>query len=282
MRNIGIMAHIDAGKTTTTERILFYTGRMHRPGEVDDGATQMDYMEQERERGITITSAATTCAVARPLDQHHRHAWPRGLHGRGRAEPARARRSRRRLLRRRRRRAPVARRSGGRPTSYGVPRLAFINKMDRLGADFDRGDRDDARAAGRRPVPVLLPIGSEDGFRGIIDLLAMQRAALPRGRPRVRPATTGRSPPSSPPTAAAARQQLIEAAGGAWTRRSWSSSSPSSEPTPAQLRAGAAPRHARRQLVPVLCGSALSNKGVQPLLDAVVDFLPSPARPRRS
>jgi elongation factor G len=143
-RNFGIMAHIDAGKTTTTERILFYTGVSHKIGEVHDGAATMDWMEQEQERGITITSAATTCVLeghgqvdARAPLQHHRHPRPRRLHHRSRAFAARARRRGVRAVRRRRRAAAVRDRVAP-GNKYKVPRMAFVNKMDRTGANFDK------------------------------------------------------------------------------------------------------------------------------------------------
>ena len=173
-RNIGISAHIDAGKTTTTERILFYTGVNHKIGEVHDGAATMDWMEQEQERGITITSAATTCfwkgmelRLPRAPHQHHRHPGPRRLHDRSRALDARARR----------RRAWCTDAVGGvQPQSetvwrqankYKVPRLAFVNKMDRTGANFftvyDQMMVDRLKA---NPVPIVIPIGAEDNFTG--------------------------------------------------------------------------------------------------------------------
>jgi elongation factor G len=148
-RNIGIAAHIDAGKTTLTERILFYTGMIHKIGEVHEGTTVTDWMEQERERGITITSAATTCSGCsarrraftsftrhQNARQHHRHSRPRGFHGRGGALAARARRRHRGVLRRRRRAAAV-RNVWRQANKYGVPRIAFVNKMDRTGANFN-------------------------------------------------------------------------------------------------------------------------------------------------
>ena len=167
------MAHIDAGKTTTTERILFYTGVNYKIGETHEGNATMDWMVQEQERGITITSAATTCFWKDHAHQHHRHAGPCRLHRRGGAMPARAGRLRDRPLRQGRRRAPdgngVA--SGGRITN--VPRMIYVNKMDITGADFYNVmdmiyDRLKANA-----VPIQLPIGKESDFRGIIDLIDM-------------------------------------------------------------------------------------------------------------
>ncbi len=172
VRNIGIMAHIDAGKTTTTERILFYSGRVHRPGEVDDGAAQMDYMEQEKERGITITSAATTTSwrdtqiniIDTPGHVDFTVEVERSLRVLDGAV------------------AVFCAVGGVEPQSetvwkqadkYSVPRIAFINKMDRLGADFDRAVAMIEERLGARPVPVTMPIGAEDGFRGIIDLRTM-------------------------------------------------------------------------------------------------------------
>ena len=163
--NIGIMAHIDAGKTTTTERILYYTGVNYKIGEVHDGAATMDWMQQEQERGITITSAATTCEWNGPPHQYHRHARPRRLHDRGGALAACARRCRRRLLRRGWCRAAV--RDGlapGRPL-YGVPRIAFVNKMDRVGADFQNAVEMMRDRLGANPLPIQLPIGVEETSR---------------------------------------------------------------------------------------------------------------------
>ena len=179
-RNIGISAHIDAGKTTTTERILFYTGVSHKIGEVHDGAAVMDYMEQEQERGITITAAATTC-FWKGMDNHfpeHRiniidTPGPRRLHDRSRAQPARARQ----------RRAVFCAVAGVQPQSetvwrqmnrYGVPRIAFVNKMDRAGANFLRCVEQIKTRLRGNPVPMQLPIGAEDKFEGVVDLIRMK------------------------------------------------------------------------------------------------------------
>ena len=183
IRNIGIMAHIDAGKTTTTERILYYTGRVHRPGDVDDGATQMDYMEQERERGITIMSAATTCSWR----EHRINIIDTPGHVDFTAEVERSLRVLDGAV------AVFCGVGGVEPQSetvwrqadrYSVPRIAFINKMDRMGADFGQGGPEHGRAPRRADrCPVNLPIGAEDGFRGIIDLLAMNVRAAERSGP---------------------------------------------------------------------------------------------------
>ena len=168
-RNIGIAAHIDAGKTTTTERILYYTGRLHRMGEVHDGTATMDYMEQEQERGITITSAAHDLLLEGSPDQHHRYAGPRRFHGRGRALAARARR-RDRLVRCRGRACSRSRKPfGGRPTNTRVPRLAFINKMDRAGANFDYAVQTMIDRLKANPLAIQLPIGVEDKLKGVVD-----------------------------------------------------------------------------------------------------------------
>ena len=198
VRNIGIMAHIDAGKTTTTERILYYTGRTHKMGEVHEGTTTMDWMAQEQERGITITAAATTRDWRDHPHQHHRHARPRGLHGRGRAQPARARRRRRRLRRRRRRRAPV--RDGlapGRPLRRAAHRLH----------QQDGPHRRRLRRLGRRSMAIASAptrcrsrsrSASEDDFRGVVDLDRACRAVVCDGRARRETSRRARSRPSSP------------------------------------------------------------------------------------
>ena len=273
VRNIGIMAHIDAGKTTTTERILFYTGRVHRPGDVDDGATQMDYMEQERERGITITSAATTCAWR----EHRINIIDTPGHVDFTAEVERSLRVLDGAV------AVFCGVGGVEPQSetvwrqadrYSVPRIAFINKMDRLGADFGRAVQSMVERLGAKPVPVSLPLGSEDAFRGIIDLLAMN-VRVPNEDDLGATWTIEEIPADRLVDAQTARLELIEAAAEA-DEELMELFLAEREPTVAQLKAGLRRATIAGQLVPVLCGSALKNKGVQEVLDAVVDYLPSP------
>jgi elongation factor G len=267
------MAHIDAGKTTTTERILFYTGRVHRPGDVDDGATQMDYMEQERERGITITSAATTTVW--------RDHWINLIDTPGHVDfTVEVERSLRVLD------GAVAvfcGVGGVEPQSetvwkqadrYGVPRLAFVNKMDRLGADLDRVISMMRERLHARPVAVVLPIGSEDTFRGIIDLIEM-RALLFHEEDLGSTWEDAPIPAEFAAAAAAARLTLIEAA-AEQDEEVMELFVAEQEPTPAQLVRALRRGTLAASLVPVFCGSALKNKGVQRLLDGVVDFLPSP------
>ena len=172
-RNFGIMAHIDAGKTTTTERILYYTGKSHKIGEVHEGAATMDWMEQEQERGITITSAATTAFWNEQAPQHHRHARPRRLHHRGRAFAARARR-RGCVLDSNQGVEPQTETVWRQGDKYNVPRIVFANKMDKIGADFFKCLDDIKTRLGAKPVAIQLPIGSEQNFKGLIDLVRMK------------------------------------------------------------------------------------------------------------
>ncbi len=273
IRNIGIMAHIDAGKTTSTERILFYTGRVHRPGEVDDGAAQMDYMEQEKERGITITSAATTTSwrdvqiniIDTPGHVDFTVEVERSLRVLDGAV------------------AVFCAVGGVEPQSetvwkqadrYGVPRIAFINKMDRLGADFARAVTMMVERLHARPVPVCLPIGAEDQFAGVIDLVAMN-ARIYRDELGTEFDDTD-IPADYADLAAEARQNLLEAAAEA--DEEVMELFLADEAVPADLLVRALRRGTIEQgIVPVLCGSALKNKGVQRLMDAIVDYLPSPA-----
>ena len=272
VRNIGIMAHIDAGKTTTTERILFYTGRLHRMGEVHEGSAAMDWMIQEQERGITITSAATSCvwhdASINIIDTPGHVDFTieverslRVLDGAiavfcavGGVEPQ----------------SETVWRQADR---YGVPRIAFVNKMDRVGADFFNVVRMMRDRLGTNAVPVQIPIGSEDTFRGVVDLVEM-RAVLYKddlGRER----EIGEVPPEIIGEARSHRDRLIESLAeldDSIMEKYLEGESVS----PAQLKSAIRAGTLSNALTPVLCGSAFRNKGIQLLLDAVVDYLPSP------
>jgi len=274
VRNIGIMAHIDAGKTTSTERILYYTGRVHRPGEVDDGAAQMDYMEQERERGITITSAATTCywrgyrvnIIDTPGHVDFTVEVERSLRvldgavavfcGVGGVEPQ----------------SETVWRQADR---YGVPRIAFVNKMDRLGADFGRAVQMMVDRLGAKPVPMQLPIGREDTFVGVVDLLEMQ-AIYDNEDDLGQSYRTEEIPAELRDAAAEARLRLIETLAEV-DEQIMELFVAERDPDTAQLHAALRRATIENHLVPVFCGSALKNKGVRRLIDGIVDYLPSPA-----
>jgi elongation factor G len=272
-RNIGIMAHIDAGKTTTTERILFYTGVNYKMGEVHDGAATMDWMEQEQERGITITSAATTCA----WNDHRINIIDTPGHVDFTIEVERSLRVLDGAI------AVFDAVAGVEPQSetvwrqadkYQVPRIAFVNKMDRVGADFDRClDMMRDRLAAR-PVPVQIPIGVEDGFVGVVDLIEQQAVRWQDGALGAE-FEVGPVPAELQPAVAAARDRLLEAA--AESDDALTTAYLEGEPiAPDQVRKALRDATLRLQLVPVLCGAAFKNKGIQPLLDAVVSYLPSP------
>ena len=271
-RNIGIMAHIDAGKTTTTERILYYTGRSYKIGEVHEGAAVMDWMVQEQERGITITSAATTC--------RWRDTWINIIDTPGHVDfTVEVERSLRVLD------GAVAvfdAVAGVEPQTetvwrqankYAVPRMCFVNKMDRVGADFDRTvamirDRLDAT-----PAVIQLPIGAEGGFVGVIDLLAMRALVWEEGMGEK---WSEREIPDELVTAAEdARHSLVDVVSN-FDDNVMERYVSEEEITSQDLRTALRTATIASQLVPVLCGSAFKNKGVQPMLDAVVDFLPSP------
>ena len=273
MRNIGIMAHIDAGKTTTTERILYYTGKSHRMGEVDHGDATMDWMEQEQNRGITITSAATTCF----WKDHQINIIDTPGHVDFTAEVERSLRVLDGAI------AIFCAVSGVEPQSetvwhqandYHVPRIAYINKMDRVGADFYGVIEEMTKKLGAFPVPLQLPIGRESGFAGIIDLIAMDEI-------RWDPESLGVSIMRVP--LAEENREIAEA----WRERMIDSlSSASDELTGLFLDGKEIPESLLKsvvrsetiaeRLVPVFCGASLRNMGVQPLLDAVVDYLPAP------
>ncbi|NTV03392.1 GTP-binding protein, partial [bacterium] len=273
VRNIGIMAHIDAGKTTTTERILYYTGRVHIPGEVHDGATQMDFMEQEKERGITITAAATTCAWR----DHRVNIIDTPGHVDFTVEVERSLRVLDGAV------AVFCAVGGVEPQSetvwrqadkYRVPRLAFVNKMDRPGADFDRVVGMMVERLGARPAPIQLPDGSGEDFRGVIDLLTM-RVRYPDQADLGASYEDAEIPAAMLPAARQARAKLVETVAEV-DEQMMECYLEEREPADEELLAGLRRATLGAHLVPVLCGSAFKNNGVQKLLDAVVDFLPSP------
>ena len=279
-RNIGIMAHIDAGKTTTTERILFYTGISHKIGEVHDGAAVMDWMEQEQERGITITSAATTCfwsGMAGDMDMHRVNIIDTPGHVDFTIEVERSLRVLDGTC------AVFCAVGGVEPQSetvwrqanrYGVPRLAFVNKMDRAGADFGRvvdQIRDRLRAV---PVPVQLPIGASEDFAGVVDLID-QKAIYWNEADMGATFELEDIPEGMVAACHKAREYMIETAAEGddeLMEKYLEAGELSSE----DIRKGLRLRTLRNEIVPVLCGSAFKNKGVQAMLDAVVHYLPSP------
>ena len=272
-RNIGIMAHIDAGKTTTTERVLFYTGVNHKMGEVHDGAATMDWMQQEQERGITITSAATTCS----WNDHRINIIDTPGHVDFTIEVERSLRVLDGAI------GIFCGVAGVEPQSetvwhqadkYWVPRIAFVNKMDRVGADFDRVIEMMRDRLGANAVPLQLPIGTEDSFLGVVDLL--NEAAIYWDEDSLGAEfRTEPVPEDLVESVARARERLVEAAADFdedMAHRFLDDQPVSAEQLRKAIREGVL----KRELVPVLCGSAFKNKGVQPLLDAVIDYLPSP------
>jgi elongation factor G len=271
-RNIGIMAHIDAGKTTTTERILFYTGKVHRIGETHDGGATMDWMAQERERGITITSAATTCH----WKGHRINILDTPGHVDFTVEVERSLRVLDGAV------AVFCSVGGVEPQSetvwrqadkYHVPRLAYINKMDRVGADFQRGLDMISERLGANPVAIQWPIGSEDTFRGIVDLVEMKAHLYvdDLGTSEER-----EIPEEILDVVEDARQRLIEKVAES-DEELTEKYLEGIEITPEEIKVALRKACIRVDLIPVLCGSSFKNKGVQLLLDAVVDYLPSPS-----
>ena len=273
VRNIGFMAHIDAGKTTTTERILFYTGVTHRLGEVHDGQATMDWMEQEQERGITITSAATTCY----WQDHRINIIDTPGHVDFTIEVERSLRVLDGVV------AVFDAVGGVEPQSetvwrqadrYGVPRLAFINKMDRVGADINRCLDMMRERLKANPVLVQLPLGEEDRFQGIIDLINMNALIYDEATKGMQ-FTVAEIPADYQELAQEQQTLLLEAL--AEVDEEIMERYLRDEPVDAEMMRRALRRGTiSLALVPVLCGSAFKNKGIQPLLDAVVDYLPSP------
>jgi elongation factor G len=271
-RNIGIMAHIDAGKTTTTERILYYTGRSHKMGEVHEGAATMDWMEQEQERGITITSAATTCEWA----DHRINIIDTPGHVDFTVEVERSLRVLDGAV------ALFDSVAGVEPQSetvwrqadkYHVPRIAYINKMDRIGADFERGVQTMIDRLGAHPVPIQLPIGAESEFKGLIDLINMK--AIVYKDELGKDVSIEEIPGELLDAANAAREHLLDEVSH-YDDELVELILEEQEIPAAQLVAAIRRATLSSQMTPVLCGSSFKNKGVQPLLDAVIDFLPSP------
>ncbi|RMG93388.1 MAG: elongation factor G [Deltaproteobacteria bacterium] len=276
LRDIGIMAHIDAGKTTTTERILYYTGITHRIGEVHDGAAVMDYMEQEQERGITITAAATTCTWR----DHRINIIDTPGHVDFTVEVERSLRVLDGAV------AVFDAVAGVEPQSetvwrqadrYGVPRVAFVNKMDRVGATLQRTVDMMRERLGAKPLVLQLPVGVESEFDGVVDLLRMVRVKF-EGEQGERVVESPLSPEDPLfERAVAARAELVEAVADVDDAvMELYLGDAGADVSDADLRAAIRRATLRNAAVAVLCGSALRNKGVQPLLDAVVDFLPSP------
>jgi elongation factor G len=279
-RNIGIMAHIDAGKTTTTERVLFYTGVSHKIGEVHHGAAIMDWMEQEQERGITITSAATTCfwsGMDKQYEQHRINIIDTPGHVDFTIEVERS-------LRVLDGAVTVLCAVGGvepqtetvwrQGNKYGVPRLVFVNKMDRAGANFLRVVGQLVDRLGANPVPIQLPIGAEEHFEGVIDLITMR--ALYWDDANMGMTYEAREIPEALQADAAAwREKMVEAAaeGDEELLDKFLGDSELSED---EIRRGLRKRTLAGELVPMMCGSAFKNKGVQAMLDAVIEFMPSP------
>ena len=279
-RNIGIAAHIDAGKTTTTERILFYTGVSHKIGEVHDGAATMDWMEQEQERGITITSAATTCfweGTAKQFKQHRFNIIDTPGHVDFTIEVERSLRVLDGAV------VVFCGSSGVEPQSetvwrqanrYEVPRIAFINKMDRAGADFLKVIDQMKKRLGANAVPIQLAIGAEDEFKGVVDLVKM-KAIYWNGDDMGTTFTEEDIPEDLVSISEEWRETMIESAAEA-NEELMDKYLEEGELSQDDIKEGLRIRTLANEIVPCLCGSAFKNKGVQTMLDAVVDFLPAP------
>ncbi|MBT8447295.1 MAG: elongation factor G, partial [Gammaproteobacteria bacterium] len=279
-RNIGIMAHIDAGKTTTTERILYYTGVSHKIGEVHDGAATMDWMEQEQERGITITSAATTCfwkGMAQQFPDHRINIIDTPGHVDFTIEVERSLRVLDGAV------GVFCAVSGVEPQSetvwrqankYSVPRLAFVNKMDRAGANFLRVVQQIRERLGSNAVPIQLPIGAEDNFAGVVDLIKMKAIYWEEENMGINFEEKD-IPEDMVSECQQWRETMVEAAAEA-DEELMEKYLEETELTPEEIKRGLRLRTLSNEVVCVLCGSAFKNKGVQTVLDAVVELMPSP------
>ena len=279
-RNIGIVAHVDAGKTTTTERVLFYTGLSHKIGEVHDGAATMDWMEQEQERGITITSAATTCfwsGMDQQFDEHRVNIIDTPGHVDFTIEVERSLRVLDGAV------VVFCGTSGVEPQSetvwrqadrYEVPRMVFVNKMDRQGADFLRVVEQIRDRLGANPVPIQLAIGAEENFRGVLDLIK-QKAILWNEDDQGLTYEVEEIPSDLAEEAAHWREQLVESDAEA-NEELMEAYLEGGELTEEQIREGLRIRTLANEIVPALCGSAFKNKGVQAMLDAVIEYMPAP------
>ena len=279
-RNVGIMAHIDAGKTTTTERILFYTGVSHKIGEVHDGAATMDWMEQEQERGITITSAATTCfwqGMEKQFPEHRINIIDTPGHVDFTIEVERSLRVLDGAV------AVFCAVGGVEPQSetvwrqankYGVPRMAFVNKMDRAGANFLRVVDQIKERLGANPVPIQMNIGAEDGFKGVVDLIKMKAIFWDEDNM----GTTFKEediPADIVDTCAELREQMVESAAES-SEELMDKYLEGGDLSAEDIKRGLRDRTLANEIIPVMCGSAFKNKGVQAMLDAMVDYMPSP------
>ena len=279
-RNIGIVAHVDAGKTTTTERVLFYTGLSHKIGEVHDGAAVMDWMEQEQERGITITSAATTCfwsGMNQQFDEHRINIIDTPGHVDFTIEVERSLRVLDGAV------VVFCGTSGVEPQSetvwrqanrYEVPRVVFVNKMDRAGADFFRVVEQIRERLGSNPVPVQLAIGAEEKFEGVVDLIRMEAIYWDESDQGLTYETRD-IPEELVSDANTWREQMMEAAAVA-SEELMDKYLEEGELAEEEIKQGLRIRTLANEIVPALCGSAFKNKGVQAMLDAVIDFLPAP------
>jgi elongation factor G len=279
-RNIGIVAHVDAGKTTTTERILFYTGLSHKIGEVHDGAATMDWMEQEQERGITITSAATTCfwrGMNQQFDEHRINIIDTPGHVDFTIEVERSLRVLDGAV------VVFCGTSGVEPQSetvwrqankYEVPRMVFVNKMDRQGADFLRVVAQIKERLGSNPVPVQLSLGAEENFRGVIDLIRM-KALIWNEADQGLTYTEEDIPADMQAEVERWREHMVESAAEA-NEELMDKYLEQGELSQEEIKQGLRIRTLANEIVPALCGSAFKNKGVQAMLDAVIEFLPAP------